>query len=42
MVSAAAGFHGDFGRRELGEEGDHLRTAEIDPQHRPILRIDAV
>src|SRR5215213_1695290 len=42
MVSATAGFHGDLRRRQLGEKGDHLRAAEIDPQHRPVLLIDAM
>ena len=31
IMSAATGFHGDLGGRQLLEEGDHLRTAEIDP-----------
>jgi len=30
------------GGGKLREEGDQLRAAEIDPQHRPILLIDAV
>jgi hypothetical protein len=30
MVRAATGFHGDLGRRKLFEEGQQLRTAEID------------
>jgi hypothetical protein len=31
MVPAAAGFHGDPGRWQLFEEGQQLRTAEIEP-----------
>ena len=42
MMRAATGFQGDVGGRELLEEGYHLRAAEIDPQHRPVLLIDAV
>ena len=42
VVSAATGFHGDLSGRELLEEKIHLRAAEIDPQHRPVLLIDAV
>ena len=41
-MCATAGFHGDLGGRELFEEGDHLRAAKIDPQHRSVLLIDAV
>jgi hypothetical protein len=42
MVCAATGFHGDLCRWKLFEEGQQLRTAEIDSQHWPILLIDAV
>ena len=42
MVTAAVGFHGNLGGRKLREEGGQLRAAEIDPQHRPLLLIDAV
>src|SRR5271165_6861093 len=42
IMSAATGFQGDLGAGKLRKEGDQLRAAEIDPQHRPILLIDAV
>jgi hypothetical protein len=42
MVSTATGFHGNLGGGKLHEEGDDLRAAEIHPQHRSILLIDAV
>src|SRR5271166_4849129 len=42
IMSAATGFHGDLGGGKLREEGDQLRAAEIDAQHRPILLIGAV
>ena len=42
MMSATTGFYGYLGGWELREEGDHLRAAEIDPQHRTVLLIDAV
>jgi hypothetical protein len=31
MVNAATGFHDNLVRRQLFDEGDHLRAAEIDP-----------
>jgi hypothetical protein len=42
MVSAATGFRSNLGGGKLRKEGDELRTAEIDPQYRPILLIDAM
>ena len=42
MMPPATGFHGDLGGRQLGEVADHLRAAEIDPQHRPVRLVDAM
>jgi hypothetical protein len=30
-MRTATGFQGEDGGRELPEEGDHLRAAEVDP-----------
>jgi hypothetical protein len=42
VVRAAAGFQGNLGAGAPLEEGQHLRTTQIDAQHRPIRLIDGV
>jgi hypothetical protein len=42
VVRTATSFDDDMGSRQLLEEGDQLRAAEIGPQHRPVLLIDTV
>src|SRR5829696_10471051 len=42
VVRAATGFHGDLGAGALLEEGQHLGTAQIDAQRRPICLVDRV
>jgi hypothetical protein len=37
MVSAGTSLHGDLGGRQLLEESNYLRAAEIDPQHRSVF-----
>jgi len=40
MVSAAAGFHGNLGWRKLLEERGHLRAAQVETQHWPVVLVE--
>jgi hypothetical protein len=42
VMGTAAGFQGNDDGRELLEEGDYLRAAEVGAQDRPLLLIDAM